>query len=306
MRNIFFISSVYVAVVLVWGAAPAGARDVFVNNRAGDDRQLGHSSEMGRSGIGPVRTITRALQLAGRGGRVVLADTDQPYRESISLSGGAQSGYAGRPFTIVGGGATLDGSRAIPPDAWQHSGGDVFRCQAPTMAHQMLFLDGQPVRRRQINSAGEAPAGLAPLEWALLGGRIYLRVEEGRLPASYALRYAGLQTGITLYQVEHVEIVDLVVQGFSLDGVNAHDGVVDARLVGLNCRANGRSGVSVGGTSQLTLDACQLYDNGRVQFRIEGLAKAWLEGTQLDPGTAPATSIRGGQLFIDGQRAPGS
>ena len=303
MRPTLFVSAVLVAVVLVHGAAPAPARDVFVNNVTGDDARLGHSPDTGRQGMGPVRTISRALTLAGRGGRVVLAGTDQPYRESISLSGSGQSGYVGQPFTIVGGGAILDGSRAIPADAWQHQQGDVFRCQAPTMAHQQLFLDGQPAQRRQLDLASEAGAGLEPLEWALSGGNLYFRAEAGRLPASYPLRYAGLQTGVTLYQVEHVEIVDLAVQGFSLDGINAHDGVVGGRLVGVNSRANGRSGVSVGGTSQLTLEGCPLYDNGRVQFRIEGLAKAWLVGSELDPTSAPAMEIHGGQLFIDGQRA---
>ena len=39
-----------------------------------------------------------------------------------------------------------------------------------------------------------------------------------------------MQVGVTLYEVRHVIVRDLVIQGFQLDGVNAHDGVRETTL----------------------------------------------------------------------------
>ena len=57
--------------------------------------------------------------------------------------------------------------------------------------------------------------------------------------------------GITLYEVRNVVIRDLIVQGFQLDGINAHDGVFDALLKKVTCRGNARSGICVGGASRV-------------------------------------------------------
>ena len=48
-----------------------------------------------------------------------------------------------------------------------------------------------------------------------------------------------MQVGVTLYEVRHVIVRDLVIQGFQLDGVNAHDGVRETTLSALNCRGKG-------------------------------------------------------------------
>ena len=95
---------------------------------------------------------------------------------------------------------------------------------------------------------------------------MYFRTEPNRLPQSYDLSYTARQVGITLYEVRHVIVRDLVIQGFQLDGVNAHDGVRDTALVGLNCRGNVRSGISIGGASRVRLDSCLVGNNGAAQL----------------------------------------
>ena len=82
------------------------ARDIFVNNVEGDDRRSGRwPTSRGPAG-GPFRTIARALRSAAKGDRIILAGTDQPYRESITLQGGRHSGFdAAAPFVIQGNGA---------------------------------------------------------------------------------------------------------------------------------------------------------------------------------------------------------
>lgn len=76
---------------------------------------------------------------------------------------------------------------------------------------------------------------------------------------------ASQTVGITLYQVLNVEIQDLVVQGYQLDGVNAHDSAFNVKLVGLTCRGNGRSGISIGGALRVELEACLVGNNGEWQ-----------------------------------------
>jgi hypothetical protein len=202
---------------------------------------------------------------------------------------------------IEGNGAILDGAAPVSEEAWQHDRGDVFRFRPQRMSYQQLFFEGRPLVRRQP-TAGRLPE-LAPREWALLGGWIYFRVEPGQPPQSYELSCAGLQTGITIYHAHDVEIRNLVVQGFQLDGVNAHDGVRAAQLVGITARGNGRSGISVAGSSKVALDHCVCGNNGAVQLRVEGVSQTVVNASKLIDNTGPAYAIEGGRLVIDGQEA---
>jgi hypothetical protein len=264
------------------------ARDIFVNNVTGDDLRSGGSPTSHGAASGPVRTIARALRAAEKGDRIMLADTGQPYRASITLHGGRHSGFPSRPFVIQGNGAVLDGSQSVPGDRWEHYQGNVFRFQPVRMTYQQLFLDGQPAQRRRATPGDGQPRSLKPLEWSLFDRYLYFRVEKDKLPHRYQLSHAVLPAGITLYQVRHVVISDLVIQGFQLDGVNAHDGVVDATLVGLTCRVNGRSGFSVGGASRVRVQGCSASGNGAAQVRCEGWSRTEIVNcTLLDDSASP-------------------
>jgi hypothetical protein len=248
-------------------------------------------------GGGPLQSITRALELAQKGDRIILANTGEPYREPICLTGGRSSGFAGRPFEIVGNGAVLDGSQPVPDDAWEHFRGEILRFRPKLLSHQQLFHNGVPLSRRAVERDYEVPA-LQPLEWCLMDGYIFFRPEENRLPQSYALRCAGDRVGITLYEVRNVVISDLVVQGFQLDGINAHDSAFDVALVGLICRGNGRSGISVGGASRVLVQACMVGNNGAAQIRTEGPSHTRIVNSDLiDDPQAPAL-VRHGREVI--------
>lgn len=283
-------------------AMPCAARDVYVNNVTGDDRAGGESADAAASSR-PVRTIERALRLVNRGGRIILASTGEPYREMISLSDREHRGYPGQPLVIVGNGAVLDGTVAAAPGAWRHERENTFSMRPRRLTYQQLFRDGAPLRRVRSESGGAEGLALEPLTWALHDGRIFLGVEAGRLPEQYSLRHCGLQTGITLYNTEHVRIEDLVIQGFQQDGVNAHELVRHCELVRVESRANGRSGISVGGVSRVDLRECGGYDNGEVQLRVEGLANVSAERSDFDREgeTVPWVAVFGqGRATIDG------
>jgi hypothetical protein len=296
------IRLICLAILLAIGAAGREclAIDYYVDNVIGNDLLPGTSAQP-HQGDGPVATISRALQLAGRSDRIVVANTQVLYHDMIGLSGPHHSGTSERPFVIVGNGAVLDGTVVAQPGAWRHMQGNVFAIRPRRLTYQQLFLAGNPLKRQDYPALFAGTPALQPLEWALADGHLFFCVEDGRAPEFYDLRHAGLQTGITLYNTRHVRIENLVIQGFQQDGINAHELVRNCELVDVECRANGRSGLSVGGVSRVLAVRSHFYDNGRVQVRNEGLAHLALDECDVDDTTAPAYSAQGERLLVDGQ-----
>lgn len=280
---------------LLLSLAVCDARDIFVDNVAGDDRRDGGTQRIsGRAG-GPVRSLTRAIQLAQGADRIIMTDTGEPYRESVTLQAGKHTGIPSRPFTIVGNGATLDGSAPVPVDAWQHIEGNVFRFRPTKTSSQVLFLDGKPLQRKFVDRASGFPE-LRALEWCLFDRHVYFCTDKDKLPSHYDLSHTSLPVGITMYEARHLVISDLVVQGFQLDGINSHDSVFDATLVGLTCRGNGRSGISVGGASRVKIIACLVGNNGAAQVRTEGFSRTEILNCDLVDGTNAPGLVRDGGL----------
>ena len=229
--------------ILLLSAAPAAAREIFVDNRSGDDRATGQQANNTGDMTGPVRTIGKALALAEAGDTLVLAANSEPYHESFSLVGSRYSGAA-RPFTIRGNGAILDGTMPVPPEAWEPYQGTVFRFQPRLTGYQQLYLGGRPAPRVVVADSARRPPPLRAGQWCLFGGLIYFGVEKTKLPGDYDLRCSNWQTGITLYHVDRVVISDLIVQGFQLDGISAFNSARDVALAGVTCRGNGRAGIT--------------------------------------------------------------
>ena len=299
MRNWLALSVLSMALA----ACRAGySRDLYVNNVIGND-QLSGMRETPSERQGPVRSIQRALCLAQPGDRVHIANTDTPYREQICISGPCLRGRADRPFVIRGNGAMLDGTVVAQSGDWRHEAGDVFALRPRRLAYQQLYRDGSPAKRARLVDFTAVDEQLEPLEWALASDRILFRVEQGQLPAAYELRHAGLQTGITLYNTEHVRIENFIVQGFQQDGINAHELARHCVIAGAECRGNGRSGISVGGISRVEIKSCNLYDNGVAQLRVDGQAQVALDGSDVAESPEAITyDVRGGELTIDGKR----
>ena len=106
--------------VEILSAAPLAARDVYVDNVNGNDRNIGSTNTNTSLGGGPCRTIARALKVAQEGDRIVVANTGEPYRESLTLFGLRNSGTPQKPFVILGNGAELDGAVRVDPRGWQY------------------------------------------------------------------------------------------------------------------------------------------------------------------------------------------
>jgi hypothetical protein len=288
-------------VMLVWWTSPAAARDIFVSNLRGDDHATGRQTETNPDLTGPIRTIGRALRLAEQGDHIILEASPEPYRESLSLVGSRHSGFPHRHLVIEGNGAILDGSVAVPPEAWTNYRGPVFRFAPPRLSYLQLFLEGKPVSRVLASRWSDSPPALEPLQWCLHGGHVYFRVEPMKLPDNYRLSYTHLRTGITLYQVQHVTIQDLTIQGFQLDGLNGFNSARDIRFLRVTCRGNGRSGISVGGASIVRLDDSLVGDNGDAQLLTLPLSETHLHNTELLGNTAPGWVDQGGEVLLEGK-----
>jgi len=287
---------------LAFMGTSAIADDIYVNNVSGDDTFNGRTTTDATDQGGPLKTISRALLIAQPGDRIIVQKTDLPYRESLTIQGGRHSGTDVMPFIIFSDGAILDGTQPVPQEAWQPVGDGVFRFDPPLRSFQQLYLDGEPAEMVRTSVPNTVPE-LKPLQWALVDGAVYFKTESGKIPGQYDLRYCRYQTGITLYQVRNVLIDGLTVQGFQLDGINAHDDVSD--LVVRNCllRGNGRSGFSIGGASRTALVNSVLGGNGDAQARIEGHSLLSLDKCSFlkAPYSAPALDQSGGRVSIDGQ-----
>jgi hypothetical protein len=292
MRSALWLSLVVLGLAM---ASEGLAIDLFVDNLAGDDRNNGQGAAVVSRGNGPVRTIDKALRLARAGDRIILnPNSGEPYRECITLQGGAHSGFGDIVLEIVGNGAVMDGSLSLAEADWEVLGEDLYAVQPPKMAFQQLFVGGQPAVRVKV--AGEQVPQLQPREWCLLKGKIVFRTDAGRRPESYNASCGGHPVAITLYQVHDLVIRDLKIRGYQLDGVNAHDTVTRCDLIGIDSSANGRSGFSIGGASRVRLEGCTASGNGAAQLRTEGFSKTHIVGGKFDETTAPALVQEGGQV----------
>jgi len=285
--------------------APAAGRDIYVSNTAGDDSFTGRQSKNVADRSGPVRTIGRALQLAQSGDRIVLMKTPEPYRESVSLVGSRHSGYPHQAFVIDGSDAILDGSAPVPPEAWEHYRGGVFRFRPPRMGPQQLFIDDYPVERAAVDPSSGTLPELQPRQWCFHAGYIYFCVEPNKLPEDYDFTYAKLPTGITLFHVRRVGIVNLTVQGFQIDGINAHNSARKVYLGRVTARGNGRSGVAVGGASQVEIDLSLIGNNGQAQVITFPHSETVVRNSNIFSNPAPAWDDRGGRFYLGNQRLKG-
>jgi hypothetical protein len=78
-------------------------RDIFVDNRNGDDRRNGSTPTSEGAFTGPVRTIAKAVRLCSGGGdRIILINSGEPYREAAASLNFLSSSWAMATCSTVG------------------------------------------------------------------------------------------------------------------------------------------------------------------------------------------------------------
>jgi hypothetical protein len=269
------------AVVAVLPSVSTGAI-VYVDNRQGRDVYDGRTPQPIDVTSGPVRSIGRALRIAGPGDTIIVANTGVAYTGPVALAGPRNSGFESLPLTIVGNGAVVDGSLPVDRSAWRQLGPGLWRMTPWRKGTYLLLNGGVPMpehpRPRNLDGLSALPEG----HWTSLGGSIYLRLPAIELPEDHALRLAWEPMGLSLYKVRHVVVRDLTFQHFQIDGVNLHDLCSDVVLANVKSLANARSGVTVAGTSTVVLRNCELAANGRHSLLVTEKAAAEVdEASQL-------------------------
>ena len=308
----------YVMALLLAGGLGSWAEgaDYYVNNKMGDDASTGGFAEYQEPGIGPLRTINEALKRAGFADRVILANTGEPYRECLSIQRCNHSGLPTLPFVLEGNGATLDGSQPVPAYAWEAYKGNTARFRPHKKTYPMLYLDGKPAERVAADDTALEPPTLQPLQWCYHHQWVYFEVEQLKMPQDYPLSMPIHDVGITIYKAQQLVVADLTVQGFRLDGINAHDATYTL-LAGATCRGNGRSGVAVSAASRIQLRNVLLGNNGQgaestdsAQLWLEGRSQTVVQGSHLVANTAPDIHKEGPHALLevipiaDGEEAP--
>ncbi|MFV0444187.1 MAG: right-handed parallel beta-helix repeat-containing protein [Planctomycetaceae bacterium] len=264
------------ALLTFLGAGNLFAQTVFVDSRFGDDKLDGATPERVPERNGPVRTLTRAVQLVRPGGSIVLANTGEPYAGGFSLYGLQQSGSLGAPLEIIGNGCIITGAQPIDPTAWESTSPTVWRITPLRKGWYQLVLDGAAVPEVACPADATTLPELTENSWCAFQGRIYYRPPADQEPLQMSLALADDQTGISLIAVEHIIIRDVTIRHFRQDGVHLFDRCRDITLENMTCEENGRAGLVIGGTSQAELLNVTCRANRQESLLVEdfGLADA--------------------------------
>jgi hypothetical protein len=99
---------------------------VYVNNKTGSDDFSGTAAELAADGkTGPFKTIMQAVRQCAVGARIVIANTGDDYRETVSIEG-YRKGLADAPLVIDGQGAYVSGLVELSPAQWVHFKDDIY------------------------------------------------------------------------------------------------------------------------------------------------------------------------------------
>lgn len=278
-RSVSVRRLVIAALVLIFPSV-ALAQTIYVNNVRGRDQCDGSLEVPTDVRTGPVRTLHRALKLAGPSDTIQITNTGRPYDSDIRLFGTRHSGLPGLPFRIVGNGAVITGRRPIPPLAWRRL--DALWTLAPRRKGYYLFLrDGKLLPRHPLTGTHPDRTLIPEGHWSAWQGRIYYRADTVGHLDHQNLAIAGGDCGLTLHAVHHVAIENLVFQHWRLDGISAPNLCRSVLLKNVTCRENGRSGLTVSGTSQVRGEGIRLIGNGHHSLLLEGLGVADLRDATI-------------------------
>ncbi len=243
--------------VVLWlaVASTSAARDLYVNPITGDERNDGLAAMPGAAGVGPVKTIHRAVRNAQPGDTVHLAPLDEPYHESAVFHD--RICPADKPITLDGHGATISGAERMDLATWEQVAPGRFRkvglmrMDSAILGRWFFRIDGRMQHMGRTSKGPSAklkqPAELQPGEWTFVEAEdaFYVQLAPAKKPSDYVveapMRSAGVQVS---GRNENIIIRNLNTQHVYNDGFNIHGycrGVVFENVSAVECGDDGIS-----------------------------------------------------------------
>lgn len=238
-------------IVFRFSAGLAIAADIHVDPAQGDDANDGVSK--------PVKTIKRGIGLAKPGDTVHLAAA--LYHESADLHG--KKGEPGKPITLDGHGAVLDGSEPVRAADWEALGNGLFRkvklmphmenagTQGAVIMRWFFLWDGRMNHMGRTSKGPSAPlkkpAELLPGEWTYVKEEdaFYLRLPPGQDLDAAKIRAPIRDAGvIESGGAQHVVVRNVICTHVYNDGFNIHGSERDCvfeNIAAIECGDDGFS-----------------------------------------------------------------
>jgi hypothetical protein len=264
--------------VVAQPAAPSAAatepgRHWYVNPDTGDDRHNG-TAPAGTKGDGPLRSIARAIRLAGPGDTIDLAKA--VYHEPIGFYG-KKSGEPGRPITVDGHDAVICGSVALDPQSWTRVGPGLYRNVTlfKTVLHSKwefvarfsFVFDGKLQRMNHSVKAPKvpwkAPAELQPGQWTYRqddADAYYLKIDPAKTLADYRIEVPVMVSGVQIdgsiahLMFKNITVTHVINDGFALRVSPPGGKVYDIRYENIRAVDNCDDGLSAHGDCEVQID----------------------------------------------------
>lgn len=228
------------------GNVRAAPREIHVDPASGDDTNDGRHD--------PVKTIARAVRLSQPGDTIHLSPG--VYYESADLTN--KHGLYGKPITLDGHGAVLDGSEPVTTETWEQVSPDLYRrphlykrTDDAIVSRWFLLWDGKMVRMNRCSKGPSEPlkqtADLQPGEWTYVKGEdaFYLRLSPGQDLDKANIRYPARSNAVVASQagswltVRNVTGTHVYNDGFNIHG--AQRNLVFENIAAVECGDDGFS-----------------------------------------------------------------
>ena len=202
----------------------------------------------------PFKSIARAIRVALPGDSIHLAPAT--YYESADFTN--KHGELGRPITLDGHGAVLEGSEPVTSKEWEQAAPDLYRKQ-----HLIHRIDDAIIQRwfmlwngrmnhmgrtsKGVRAPFKKPADLQPNEWTYAPEEdaFYVRLAPGQDLDAANLRYPARSAGvIESISASHLTVRNLTSAHVYNDGCNIHGMTRDCRfenIVSMECGDDGFS-----------------------------------------------------------------
>ena len=296
----------------------SNANDLYVVPATGDDANDGRAA--------PVRTIARAIRLAQPGDTVHLAPG--VYHESADLTN--KHGLPGKPITLDGHGAVLDGSEPVTSKEWQQISPGLYRRQQlykrtddAIVGRWFLLWDGKMNRMQRCSKGPSKPlkqvSELQPGEWTYVkyDDAFYLKLPPGQPLDEANIRYPARSSAVVQsIRGSYLTVRNITGTHVYNDGYNVHGAQRDLVFENITAIECGDDGFSAHEDANCRIDgftsirnATGLCDTGTSQTHYRNVFISECDGFDLyfigqthSVENAIIESSAARTLWVDGNR----